>query len=190
MILQVYDNLYQLVGKLLWVSLSAIHNHMFSVGDTSGDGTGQGNNRILRLWTKIRARRTTCGLALSCLKMAFGRPQRQGKTTRHTMSEMYWFAFKLPSIRIRGVRVVHPKAVQAITSGAGPLSWYRMESVDERSPRSRLTCIRLQNIARRTGIRLKRRHWATSARQSRRFSQCPIVKGRCSNSPCWQSMLS
>ena len=87
--------------KVWQISLSATHEQMFSVGDTSGDHADLGINRIPSVSRKIRTWHATCGLALSCWKMVFGRPLRQGTTTESKISEMHRSVFKLQSMRIK-----------------------------------------------------------------------------------------
>lgn len=79
---------------------------MFSKKDRSGDGAGQGSNRISCVSMNVGTWRTTCGLTLSCWKMAFDRPRRH-TTTERKLLEIYRSAFKLTLIWTSDVSVVH-----------------------------------------------------------------------------------
>ena len=65
-----------------------------------------------------------------------GRSLRWDVTTERKMSEMYWFAFKLPSIRTRDVHVLYPMATQIITPVAKLLYRHRMQASNVQSPLS------------------------------------------------------
>lgn len=97
---------------------------------------GQGSNQIPCVLKKVRTQSATCGLALSCWKLAISRPWRYATTTGHKMSEMYWSAFKLLSIQTRDVHAMYPTAVQTITPGAGSLCQYWIQAGNEQSLQS------------------------------------------------------
>ena len=73
---------------------------------------------------------------------------------------MYRYAFKLPSIRTRGVRVVYPKAAHIMTPGSGSLCRCRTQSGDLRILGASRNINGHQNTTRRIGTSLKRRHCA------------------------------
>ena len=138
------------------VSISAIHNHVFSMVDIYGDCAGQDSRWIPCISTKIITQSATCCLALTCWKIAFGRPVRQGTATERKISDMNLSAFKLLLIRTKDVLVRYPIASLTITPGAG-------------SPCKLATCCLLgaywrtfgqQNTTSRTGTHLKRWHCA------------------------------
>ena len=74
------------------------------------------------------------------------------------MPEMYRSVFKLPSIRTKDVRAVHPITTQTIAPHAGSLCRYRTQAGDVRSPGSFQGYIRLLKCSGRTGFLLKRRY--------------------------------
>ena len=117
-------------------------------------------------------------LALSCWKMAFDRPLRSGTIK---MSEIYQSAFKLPSIRTKNLtkicrvsrRFHHDLALRATTipmnvrHNGCPSHHTRRKAFYADIECKQATCslagatrqaYGYQNIIRRTGARLKRRH--------------------------------
>ena len=63
-------------------SVSTIHNHMPLMGDKLGERLREGNSQIPCASGKVRIWRAMRGLALSCWKMAFGRPLGSSTTAR------------------------------------------------------------------------------------------------------------
>ncbi|GFU30225.1 hypothetical protein TNCV_4447181 [Trichonephila clavipes] len=64
---------------------------MFSIGERSGEHSGQGNSRIFSVSRKVRTIPATCGCTLSCLNVEFRRrTQIKGRATgRNTTNVTY-----------------------------------------------------------------------------------------------------
>ena len=74
------------------------------------------------------------------------------------MFEMYRSTFKLPSNRVRDVRIEYSMATETITPSAGLVYRYRIKVVDTWIFAGSRYVYCHQNTPRRTGSRLKRRH--------------------------------
>ena len=97
-------------------------------------------------------------------------------------------AFKVLSIRTRDVCVAHRMADQAVTPGAGPLFWHRIQAGNVRSSRRLLTRIRSieyytknLDLNKTTILYLSCNQFCSSAHQSHRFSLFCIVRRSWSN---------
>ena len=144
------------------------------------------SNRIPCVSRKARTWHVTCSTVLSCWKMTFYRPPRQGITpgrVRHQKCINLHSSYCLSELDI-----VKPKAAQTITPGVGPQWQYHLQIGHLRSPwslqtRTQPSEYRMQN--RDPSEKMTFCHWCIKnfqlAQWSHSLSLCCIIKGSQSN---------